>query len=139
MEANPFDSILFRQVRDELELKIQKGEKKRIFEKNELLRLKASTIYEIVRELQNYDLYGIDEDLNGRMFETFLNATVRGKELGQFFTPRGVVHYMVETAPIRIRSDPQKEKDDNIPYILDGCCGSGGFLIDAMAFASKSR
>jgi type I restriction enzyme M protein len=137
VEANPFDSILFRQVRDELELKIQKGEKKRIFEKSEPLKLKASTIYEIVRELQNFDLYGIDEDLNGRMFETFLNATVRGKELGQFFSPRGVVHYMVETAPIRIHCDPNKNIDDNIPYILDGCGGSGGFLIDAMAFASR--
>ena len=133
VEANPFNSILFRQIRDELEAKIRKGEKKRIFEKDEELRLKASTIYEVVRELQDYDLYGIDEDLNGRMFETFLNATVRGKELGQFFTPRGVVHYMVQTAPIRITSDPNKDIDDNIPYILDGCCGSGGFLIDAMS------
>ncbi|MCK9405650.1 MAG: N-6 DNA methylase [Methanothrix sp.] len=137
VEANPFDTILFRHVRDELELKIQKGEKKRIFETGEILDLKASTIYEIVRELQNFDLYGIDEDLNGRMFETFLNATVRGKELGQFFTPRSVVHYMVETAPIRIYSDPDKKIDENIPYMLDGCCGSGGFLIDAMAFASR--
>jgi len=107
-ETNPFNSILFRQIRDELEAKIRKGEKKRIFEKDEELKLKASTIYEVVRELQGYDLYGIDEDLNGRMFETFLNATVRGKELGQFFTPRGVVHYMVQTAPIRITSNPDK-------------------------------
>ena len=52
--------------------------------------------------------------------------------MGQFFTPRGVVHYMVETAPIRISGDPNKEIDDNIPYILDGCSGSAGFLIDAM-------
>lgn len=133
VETNPFNSILFRQIRDELEAKIRKGEKKRIFEKDEELKLKASTIYEVVRELQDYDLYGIDEDLNGRMFETFLNATVRGKELGQFFTPRGVVHYMVQTAPIRITSNPDKNIDDNIPYILDGCCGSGGFLIDAMS------
>ena len=116
VESNPVDSILFRQIRDELERKIKKGEKKRIFEENERLKLKAETIYEVVRSLQHYDLYGIDEDLNGRMFETFLNATVRGKELGQFFTPRGVVHYMVETAlhKIAIKSD---EIDKNIPYV----------------------
>jgi type I restriction enzyme M protein len=132
IESNPIDSILFRQIRDELERKIKKGEKKRIFEKDERLKLKAETIYEVVKSLQHYDLYGIDEDLNGRMFETFLNATVRGKDLGQFFTPRGVVHYMVETSPHKI-TIKSSDISENIPFILDGCCGSGGFLIDMMA------
>ena len=130
VETNPFNAILFRQIQEELEKKIQKGEKKRIFENGERLSLKSSTIYEIVKSLQHYDLYAIDEDLNGRMFETFLNATVRGKELGQFFTPRGVVHYMVETATMNVTV---KHKEIQAPFILDGCCGSGGFLIDAMA------
>lgn len=131
VEPNPFDVILFRQIQEELERKIQKGLKKRIFNKGEQLNLTASTIYEVVRLLQHYDLYGIDEDLNGRMFETFLNATIRGKELGQFFTPRGVVHYMVETAPLTITADGE------LPYVVDGCCGSGGYLIDAMAHMTK--
>ncbi len=137
VEPSPFDSILFRQIRDELERKIQKGEKKRIFESGESMNLTSFTIYEVVKALQHYDLYGIDEDLNGRMFETFLNATVRGKDLGQFFTPRGVVHYMVETASMRVRFDKNKTICENIPFILDGCCGSGGFLIDAMAEMTK--
>lgn len=137
VEPNPFDSILFRQIRDELERKIQKGEKKRIFEQGENLNLTSATIYEVVKALQDYDLYGIDEDLNGRMFETFLNATVRGKDLGQFFTPRGVVHYMVETASIKVNFDKNNTNRDNIPFVLDGCCGSGGFLIDAMAEMTK--
>ena len=132
VDPNPVDSILFRQIRDKLERKISKGDKKRIFEGNERLKLKAETVYEVVKSLQHYDLYGIDEDLNGRMFETFLNATVRGKELGQFFTPRGVVHYMVGTALKKITAKSDNI-DNNIPYVLDGCCGSGGFLIDMMA------
>lgn len=133
VESNPVDAILFRHIQQNLERQIREKKKKRIFERNEELKLKPSTTYEIVKSLQNYDLYGIDEDLNGRMFETFLKATVRGKDLGQFFTPRGVVHYMVETAPIFVSTDKSKPLSERIPYILDGCCGSGGFLIDAMA------
>ncbi len=137
VEPNPIDSILFRQVQEELEKQIIQKKKKRIFEKDERLTLKATTIYEIVKTLQNFDLYGIDEDLNGRMFETFLNATVRGKDLGQFFTPRGIVHYMVQVASIKLVHDDKKNLSENISYILDACCGSGGFLIDAMAELTK--
>jgi len=133
VEPNPVDSILFRQIQSDLERQIRQRQKKRIFGQGERLALKASTTYEVVRELENFDLYGIDEDLNGRMFETFLNATVRGKDLGQFFTPRGVVHYMVECAPIFMSSNRKKPISERMAYILDGCCGSGGFLIDAMA------
>lgn len=136
VEPNPIDSTLFRQVQDELEKQILQKKKKRIFEKDERLILKATTIYEIVKTLQHFDLYGIDEDLNGRMFETFLNATVRGKDLGQFFTPRGIVHYMVQCAPIKV-SHEDEDLSKNISYVLDGCCGSGGFLIDAMAEMTK--
>lgn len=134
VEANPFNTILFRQIRDGLEKQIRTKKKKRIFDATEKLNLKPSTIREIVTRLQNFDLYGIDEDLNGRMFETFLNATVRGKGLGQYFTPRGVVHYMTQTAPIHIASfDDAAPLKQRIPFVLDGCCGSGGFLIDTMA------
>ncbi|KYG75924.1 MULTISPECIES: N-6 DNA methylase [Roseivirga] len=130
---HPFDKILFSQVQEDLEEQIKRNKKKRVFEKDEGLNLKASTVYEVVKKLQNFDLYGIDEDLNGRMFETFLNATVRGKGLGQFFTPRGVVHYMVESTPLTINVSKGKSLEESIPYVFDGCCGSGGFLIDAMA------
>ena len=133
VEPNPFDRILFKQIQDTLEEEIRKGRKKRIFEKDEGILLKPSTIYEVVKRLENYDLWGIDEDLNGRMFETFLNATVRGEELGQFFTPRGVVHYMADTAPFFISTDISKPVNSNVPFVLDGCCGSGGFLIESMA------
>jgi len=126
VDNNPVANILFRRIRDELEEKIRAGEKKRIFLKDETLKLKLSTVIEIVRMLEHYDLHGIDEDLNGRMFETFLNATVRGKELGQFFTPRSVVKYMTHAARLA-------PNGTDLPRVLDGCCGSGGFLIEAMA------
>lgn len=123
---NPVDTVLFKEVREEIEEQIRQSLKKRIFAAGENLRLSPSTTKAVVRLLQHYDLHGIDEDLNGRMFETFLSATIRGKELGQFFTPRPVVRYMTQTANLQI-------VNKKAPYILDGCCGTGGFLIEAMA------
>ena len=123
--ANPI-SDQFGDIQTELEREIRAGRKKRIFVENENIDLRPSTVIEVVRLLENYDLHGIDEDLNGRMFETFLNATVRGKELGQFFTPRPVVKYMTKTARLRVTNRA-------LPRIIDACCGSGGFLIEALA------
>lgn len=125
---NPFDTILFFNLRKELEMEVKRGIKKRIFETDEQIDLKASTIKDVVKLLEHYDLFGIDEDLNGRLFENFLEATVRGKELGQFFTPRSVVRFMSQMANLRVDFE-NKEFD----RVLDACCGTGGFLIEAMA------
>jgi type I restriction enzyme M protein len=67
----------------------------------------------------------MDEDVHGRIFEEFLDATTRGRELGQFFTPRDVVKLIVELADIQVGKK-------HIDKVLDACCGSGGFLISAM-------
>lgn len=126
VEINPISNILFKNIREELERKVRHKEKKRIFNQDEKINLKPSTIKEVVKILQHINLYGIDEDLNGRMFETFLTATIRGKELGQFFTPRTVVEFMVELADLKCNRN-------KIDYVIDACCGSGGFLIDSMS------
>lgn len=124
-ENNPVSNILFKKLKEDLEDEIKKGIKKRIFNTNEELNINASTIKEVVRLLEHYNLFGIDEDLNGRMFEAFLSATVRGEALGQFFTPRTVVKCMTQIAKI-------KSSKNKIDVVLDGFCGSGGFLIEAM-------
>jgi type I restriction enzyme M protein len=123
--ANPIDSILFARLRDDIEKEISLLRKKRIFDKHEIIDLKPETVKEIVRRLEHYDMFGIDEDLNGRLFETFLSATMRGRDLGQFFTPRSVVKMIVRLARLRCTPDQQDR-------VLDGCCGSGGFLIEAL-------
>ena len=122
--ANPINEK-FIQLRGEIEVDIGRRRKKRIFEKDEELGLKPETILDVVQRLQHVDLFGIDEDLNGRLFETFLNATMRGRELGQFFTPRSVVKMMVLIADLHAT----KERQDRV---IDGCCGSGGFLIETL-------
>ncbi len=124
--ANPVSEQLFGEIQNQLEREIRAGRKKRIFGEDEVIDLRPSTIVEVVRLLEGFDLHDIDEDLNGRMFETFLNATVRGKELGQFFTPRPVVKYMAKTARLGV-------VNRKLPRVIDACCGSGGFLIEALA------
>lgn len=125
---NPVSTILFQDLKADLESQILSNEKKRMFDKTEMLNLNAETIRVVVEKLEHIDLYSIDSDLNGRLFETFLGATMRGKDLGQYFTPRSVVKLMIELANIKILNG----KIDEIPTVIDPCCGSGGFLIDAL-------
>ena len=123
-DPNPVNS-LFRQLVFSLEREIAQGDRKRIFEANEQLALSPSTAKRIVSELEHFYLFGIDEDLNGRMFEAFLTATMRGRELGQYFTPRSIVKLMTRLANLHAGRD-------YVDRVLDGCCGTGGFLIEAL-------
>jgi len=122
---NPVDALLFTRLREAIEDEIRSNKKKRVFDIDENIKLKPSTIKEVVRRLEHYDLFGIDEDLNGRLFESFLASTMRGKELGQFFTPRSIVKLMTEIAQLRVDRE-------HVDTVLDGCCGTGGFLIEAL-------
>ncbi|HLE75096.1 MAG TPA: N-6 DNA methylase [Candidatus Bathyarchaeia archaeon] len=126
-DLNPIATI-FRRFRNDFETKIIKGEKKRIFDKDEEIKLQPLTIRKVVELLEHHDLIKIDEDLNGRLFQTFLGATMRGRELGQYFTPRTVVEFMTDIAELKVSTTPPYA-----PYIVDACCGTGGFLIEAMA------
>lgn len=124
---HPVRDILFKNLHDELEEAIRTQKKKRIFEKDETLRLSASTCADLIKSFQTVNLSSIDEDLNGRMFEVFLSASIRGKDLGQFFTPRSVVDFMTR---ISLRNTDIKSP----PKVLDACCGTAGFLIEVMAY-----
>lgn len=123
---NPLDTLQFRELLQGLETDIQAGTKKRIFKTDERLNLSNETIKALAERLQSTDLFAIDADLNGRLFETFLNATLRGKDLGQYFTPRSVVKLASRLA--NLQATP-----GHIDTVLDACCGTGGFLIDALA------
>jgi type I restriction enzyme M protein len=96
--SHPVREVLFKSRHDELGNSIAKDKKKRIFEKDETLKLSAASCKELVTSFQSINLSTIDEDLNGRMFEVFLTASIRGKALGQYFTPRTVVDFMTRIA-----------------------------------------
>lgn len=127
--VNPLSDIWFRSFIDSMEKDIGAGLRRRIFEPNGSINLSAETIKEVVKILEGKYLFGIDADLNGRLFETFLSATMRGKDLGQYFTPRSVVKLGVKLARIRVDID----HPENSEIVYDGCCGTGGFLIDVLA------
>jgi type I restriction enzyme M protein len=93
-----------------------------LFEQNETLRIRENSFEAIVEELQSYNLSTTSDDVKGIAFEQFLGKTFRG-ELGQFFTPRTIVDFIVEVL------DPQESE-----VICDPCCGSGGFLIKAFEY-----
>lgn len=89
----------------------------KIFDRDETLELKPATGLAIVKELEGYNLSATSEDIKGIAFERFLGKTFRG-EIGQFFTPRPIVEFMV-------RMMEPKEGE----VICDPASGSGGFLI----------
>jgi type I restriction enzyme M protein len=88
-----------------------------IFQRDEKINLKSATVREIVKLLERYNLSGTSEDIKGIAFEKFLGTTFRG-EIGQFFTPRTIVEFMV------LMVDPKEGE-----IICDPASGSGGFLI----------
>ena len=129
---NPLDTIQFQNLIAKMEVEVQLGKKKRIFSSNERINLSPETILGVVKKIQNIFLFGIDIDLNGRLFETFLNATMRGKDLGQFFTPRSIVKLGVKLARLRVNA-PLENGGFHTDVVLDPCCGTGGFLIDSLS------
>lgn len=96
-----------------------------VFDKDERIKLRRETFLAILEELGSVGLYDTSDDIKGIVFESFLGKTFRG-ELGQFFTPRTVVNYMVEVLDI-------KEGE----LVCDPCCGSGGFLIKAFEYVQN--
>lgn len=114
-DATPFYQNLFEKTKKQFE-------NDNLFEANDTIRIKEASFEAIVKELQVYNLSHTSDDVKGIAFEKFLGKTFRG-ELGQFFTPRTIVDFIVSVL------DPQEGE-----IICDPCCGSGGFLIKAFEY-----
>lgn len=113
--ATPFYQNLFERTKEQFK-------DDDLFEPNEIIRIRENSFEAIVKELEIYNLSTTSDDVKGIAFEEFLGKTFRG-ELGQFFTPRTLVDFMVDVL------DPQEGE-----VICDPCCGSGGFLIKAFEY-----
>jgi type I restriction enzyme M protein len=86
----------------------------------EPIKAEDPLIYSVVEILQGVSLSKTDLDAKGVAFEHFLGKIFRG-EMGQYFTPRTIVEFMVEML------NPS-DRD----CVIDPACGSGGFLLYAL-------
>ena len=111
----PYMQYLFKATKDEFA-------EDKLFDSYETIKIKQYSFEQIVKELEKYNLSATSDDVKGIAFEHFLGTTFRG-ELGQFFTPRAIVDFMVEVL------DPQEGET-----ICDPTCGSGGFLIKSFEY-----
>ena len=117
-QSLPFYQQLFERTKEDYV-------KDDLFEPNDTIKIKEASFEAIVKEMEVYNLSRTADDVKGIAFEKFLGKTFRG-ELGQFFTPRTIVDFMVALL------DPEEGE-----VICDPCCGSGGFLIKAFEYVRE--
>ena len=90
-------------------------------EENHIKYRKA--IIDTLKELQTLDIRNAmasGNDILGKFYEKFLKYGNGAKEIGIVLTPRHITEFAVEVLDI-------KHND----FILDPCCGTGGFLVSA--------
>ncbi len=123
--GEPYDFQIFRDEDPEDLLKrIKKiyavGEKEAPEVFKDGITLTAQETLTIVKYFQRINLNKTDLDSKGKAFETFMGSYFRG-DFGQYFTPRPIVKFIVDSLPITHKS-----------RVLDTSCGSGGFLLYAL-------
>lgn len=91
------------------------------------LLFKPLTLAYIVAQLQHISLSQTPGDVKGEAFQSFVNRHQRG-DRGEFFTPHPVVRLAVAMI------DPQPSD-----RVIDPACGSGGFLIQAIAHSQANH
>lgn len=88
------------------------------------------TFHYIVKELSAVSFYDCSLDSKGAAFEYFVRATLKGKKLGQYFTPRELIQTML--AIVGQKKIVNAVISGSGIKILDPACGTGGFLVFLM-------
>ena len=96
-----------------------------------LFMQKPTTFLKVVSELSKADFSDSGMDVRGSVFEYFVRMSLKGRRLGQFFTPRPLVRFMLSLLPIE-QIIPDLLDPESKPVVVDPACGSGGFLLAAM-------
>ena len=90
------------------------------------LQMGNSTIRRLVEELSRYKLASMSEDLKGLLYEEIIRNTFDKGENQQFFTPRSIVEFMVQTLDSSLTG-----------RICDPACGTGGFLLHVQNYLKQ--
>ena len=90
----------------------------------------VAILYRIVQMIDKERWVSMSSDVKGEIYEGLLqkNAEDVKSGAGQYFTPRPLIHAMVEC----LRPEPMKT-------IADPCCGSGGFFLAAQSFIADPK
>lgn len=83
------------------------------------------TFHYIVKELSAVSFCDCSLDSKGAAFEYFVRATLKGKKLGQYFTPRELIQTML--AIVGQKKIVNAVISGSGIKILDPACGTGGF------------
>lgn len=87
-------------------------------------------IIDTLNELQTLDIKNAmasGNDILGKFYEMFLKYGDGAKEIGIVLTPRHITEFAVEVLDIK-----------HYNYVLDPCCGTGGFLVSAFDYVKKN-
>jgi type I restriction enzyme M protein len=93
----------------------------------ELTVRNPETVKYILTTLSKVSLQDSGTDVKGAAFEYFVRATLRGKKLGQYFTPRQLIAVMSATVGADKIIEALRQGDKI--KVLDPACGTGGFLV----------
>lgn len=99
-----------------------------IFAVDAAIDLPDNLLEQAIREFDPFALWSRRFDILGSVYERFLQHSMTGQEMGQYFTPRPLVEGLVQML------DPRPGQ-----RILDPSCGSGGFLIYALLYLSEQN
>jgi len=83
------------------------------------------SIKKAFRRLNRFDFTQVNRDILGDVYQGYLPPEER-KQLGEFYTPKRVIEYILNAVAYRPENEIQGKK------ILDPACGSGGFLVEAI-------
>lgn len=88
------------------------------------------TYLNLVKDLSSVSFYDCSYDSKGAAFEYYVRATLKGKKLGQYFTPRPLIRIM--GALVGENKIINSVIGNTEIKVLDPACGTGGFLVFLM-------